>query len=246
MAAMSIIRSNLHLVSFYSIACMYNLRNGNIQCTQVEKFSLLPINIFTCKCDETRVFDSLNTLTHNSWLYFAFLSDTLCLVAAPNGGCFSATGLKTLEAVEYFTPASYYQFWLQLEFFIWCLVHHSISVSSPIWSPKTPLLLLSESCGLCWAPSMIIEGVCRLQLLLALSSAVIFGSDPRGNNDYILLSQIRDCPNMGGQVPVFISPRKRVAQLYATDTWLQFPRLLRLAGLQWIFPNPNPHGLSTY
>jgi hypothetical protein len=30
----------------------------------------------------------------------------------------------------------------------------------------------------------------------------------------ILLSQIRDSPNMEGQVPIFISPRKRMAQLY--------------------------------
>jgi hypothetical protein len=29
-----------------------------------------------------------------------------------------------------------------------------------------------------------------------------------------LLSQIRDSPNLEGQVPVFISPRNRVAQLY--------------------------------
>jgi hypothetical protein len=30
----------------------------------------------------------------------------------------------------------------------------------------------------------------------------------------ILLSQIRDSPNVEGQNPVFISPRNRVAQLY--------------------------------
>jgi hypothetical protein len=52
--------------------------------------------------------------------------------------------------------------------------------------------------------------VCRLQLLLALASAV----KSRGINDHILLSQIRDFHNLEGQVPVFISPRNRVAQLY--------------------------------
>jgi hypothetical protein len=36
-----------------------------------------------------------------------------------------------------------------------------------------------------------------------------------GSHDQILLSQIRDSPNMEGQVPVFISPRNRVAQLCA-------------------------------
>jgi hypothetical protein len=36
--------------------------------------------------------------------------------------------------------------------------------------------------------------VCRLQLLLALASAVIFGSESRGTSDHVLLSQIRDFP----------------------------------------------------
>jgi hypothetical protein len=56
--------------------------------------------------------------------------------------------------------------------------------------------------------------VWRLQLLLALSSAVILGSESRGNHDHILLSQIPDSPNLKGQVPVFICPRNMVAQLY--------------------------------
>jgi hypothetical protein len=36
----------------------------------------------------------------------------------------------------------------------------------------------------------------------------------RGTHDHILLCQIRDFPNLEGQVPVFISPRNRVAHLY--------------------------------
>jgi hypothetical protein len=56
--------------------------------------------------------------------------------------------------------------------------------------------------------------VCRLLLLLVLTSAVIFGSEFRGTRDRILLSQIRDSRNLEGQVTVFISPRNRVAQLY--------------------------------
>jgi hypothetical protein len=56
--------------------------------------------------------------------------------------------------------------------------------------------------------------VCRLQLLLVLASTVIHRSDSRGTHDQILLSQIRDSPNLEGQVPVFISPRNRVARLY--------------------------------
>jgi hypothetical protein len=56
--------------------------------------------------------------------------------------------------------------------------------------------------------------VCCLELLLVLASAVILRSDYRGTRDHILLSQIRESPYLEGQVPVFISPRNRVAQLY--------------------------------
>jgi hypothetical protein len=56
--------------------------------------------------------------------------------------------------------------------------------------------------------------VSHLQLLLALASAVILRSESCGTHDHISLSQIRDFPNLEGQVPVFISPRNRVAQLY--------------------------------
>jgi hypothetical protein len=56
--------------------------------------------------------------------------------------------------------------------------------------------------------------VCRLQLLPVLASAVILKTEYRGTHDHILLSQIRDSPNLEGQVPVFISLRNRVARLY--------------------------------
>jgi hypothetical protein len=60
----------------------------------------------------------------------------------------------------------------------------------------------------CWCGplSLTRERVCRLQLLLVLASAVILGSESRGTRDHILLSQIRDSPNLEGQDPVFISP----------------------------------------
>jgi hypothetical protein len=53
--------------------------------------------------------------------------------------------------------------------------------------------------------------VCRLQLLLALVSAVILGSESHLTRDHILPSLIRDFP---------------------------FRRLLRLAGLQWRYSTP--------
>jgi hypothetical protein len=52
-----------------------------------------------------------------------------------------------------------------------------------------------------------------LKLLLALASTVILRSESLETHD-ILLSQIRDSSNLEAQVPVFISPRNRVAQLY--------------------------------
>jgi hypothetical protein len=57
--------------------------------------------------------------------------------------------------------------------------------------------------------------VCHLQLLLALASVFILGSESRGTHDHILLSQIRD----------FI-----------------FCRLLWLAGLWWRYLTLSPHG----
>jgi hypothetical protein len=71
----------------------------------------------------------------------------------------------------------------------------------------------------CWCGefSLTRGRVCRLQLLLALSSAVILGSESRGTRDHILLSQIRDFP---------------------------FRRLLRLAGSRWRYSTPPPHRIE--
>jgi hypothetical protein len=56
--------------------------------------------------------------------------------------------------------------------------------------------------------------VCHLQQLLVLASAVILRSTSCGTHCQILLSQIQDYFNLKGQVPIFISPRDRVAQLH--------------------------------
>jgi hypothetical protein len=66
-----------------------------------------------------------------------------------------------------------------------------------------------------YVTSTLVRGwVCRLQLLLGLASAVILGSESRGTHDHILLFQIRGSLNLEGKVPVFVSPRNRVARLY--------------------------------
>jgi hypothetical protein len=94
-------------------------------------------------------------------------------------------------------------------------VGQSILVSSTHLGPKTRFLLLSDICGFVDVGSPLTRGrVCRLQLLLVLASAVILGSvSRRGTHDHILLSQIRDSPNLECRVPVFISSRNRVAWL---------------------------------
>jgi hypothetical protein len=69
---------------------------------------------------------------------------------------------------------------------------------------------------LMWGFSLTRGRVYRLQMLLALASAVILGSESRGTRDHILLSQIWDFP---------------------------FRCLLGLAGLSWKYSTPPPHGI---
>jgi hypothetical protein len=78
------------------------------------------------------------------------------------------------------------------------------------------IIIIVRQLRICWcgAPSLTRGRVCRVQLLMILASVVILGSESRGTHDHILLSQVRDSPNLEGQVPVFIYPRNRVARLY--------------------------------
>jgi hypothetical protein len=78
---------------------------------------------------------------------------------------------------------------------------------TPIWGPRPDFYYCQTVEGFVTrGASLPRRRVCRLQLLLVLSSAVILGSEPRGTHDHILLSQIPDSPNLEGQVPVFIPP----------------------------------------
>jgi hypothetical protein len=53
--------------------------------------------------------------------------------------------------------------------------------------------------------SLTREQICRLQLLLGLASEVIFRSESHGPHDHILLSQIRDSPNLEARSPYLYS-----------------------------------------
>jgi hypothetical protein len=85
----------------------------------------------------------------------------------------------------------------------------------PHLEPKNRFLLLSDSC---WFVDVgrplprkdrsVLYNCCWSSPAQSFS-----GPSPTGL-DHILLSQIRDSPNLEGQVPVFISPRNRMARLY--------------------------------
>jgi hypothetical protein len=53
-----------------------------------------------------------------------------------------------------------------------------------------------------------------------------------------------DSPSLEDQVPVFISPRTGVTQLYPRALEFSFCHLLWLAGQRWRYSNLPPHGLA--
>jgi hypothetical protein len=61
------------------------------------------------------------------------------------------------------------------------------------------------------------------------------------NSTIIFYCLIWDSPNLEGQVPVFISPRNRVAQLYPQALGSLFI-VSYVSGLRWRYSNPPPHG----
>jgi hypothetical protein len=98
----------------------------------------------------------------------------------------------------------------------------SVSLSwnkAPIWGLRPNFYYCQTVAGLLMWDALSDGGwVYRLQLLLALASAVIFGSESRRTGDRICIlpSQVRD---------------------------FTFRRLLRFAGLQWRYSTPPPHGI---
>jgi hypothetical protein len=74
---------------------------------------------------------------------------------------------------------------------------------APCDSRHSNFIFQLNTCGYShYVTSSLTRGwICSLQLLLVLASAVIFRSDSNGTRDHILLSQIRDSPNVESQVP---------------------------------------------
>jgi hypothetical protein len=111
--------------------------------------------------------------------------------------------------------------------------------TSPLRLTTSNYILQLNTCG--YSPhvtsSLRGEWVFRLQLLLVLASAVILRSESRGTHDHILLSQIRDSPNLEGEVPP-----EQGGPVITPGTGFPFRRLLRLLGLRWMYSTPPPHG----
>jgi hypothetical protein len=74
---------------------------------------------------------------------------------------------------------------------------------------------LYTCCRSPYAISPLMRGcISNFQLLLTSPAHAILLSESHGTNGHILLSQIRDFTNLEDQVPLFISPRNRMARLY--------------------------------
>jgi hypothetical protein len=119
----------------------------------------------------------------------------------------------------------------QLPSLSWC--------QAPIWGLRLDFYYCQTVADFLVWGALSDERTGLLQLLVTLASALIIGFESRGTRDHIFLSQIRDSPNLKGQVPVFIFTRNRVAQLYPPGTEFPFLRPLRLAGLRWRYSNPR-------
>jgi hypothetical protein len=95
----------------------------------------------------------------------------------------------------------------------------------------------------CVTCSLTREWVYRLQLLLALASAIIIGSESHETHDHIKSLKF-ETPNLEGQVPIFMSPGNGL--VIAPGTRLPFRRLLRLAGLRVWYSTQLPYGIYVF
>jgi hypothetical protein len=95
------------------------------------------------------------------------------------------------------------------------------------------------------APSLTRGWVCNLLLLLVLASAVPLGSEPRGTQTHILLSQFLRLPQPRGPGPRNYIPQEQGGPDIPPGIWFPFRRLLRLAGLRWRYSVPPPHGIAS-
>jgi hypothetical protein len=92
-----------------------------------------------------------------------------------------------------------------------------------------------------WGPLSDERTGLSFTIAAGFASAVILGSESHGAHDYILLSQIRDSPNLEGHAPDYI-PQEQCGTVMLPGTGFTFRRLLRLAGLRWQYSTQPPRG----
>jgi hypothetical protein len=141
---------------------------------------------------------------------------------------FIGTSLKLLSVIKIQTLNSFWMtsvWWISHSFWLESYLTtdgQSASLSwnkSPIWGLRPDFYYCQTVAVLLTWGALSDERVYRLQLLLALASAVIFWSEFHTTRHRILLSQIRD---------------------------FLFRRLLRLTGWRWRYSTPLPHGGMTW
>jgi hypothetical protein len=88
--------------------------------------------------------------------------------------------------------------------------------------PQDQIFITVRQMRIClYGTTSLMRGrACRLQLLLALVSAVILGSESRGSRDHNLLSQIRDSLYPGGPGPRIYIPQEQ-GSLFVASYGLQ-------------------------
>jgi hypothetical protein len=102
-----------------------------------------------------------------------------------------------------------------------------IGVRRPSWTRYQCFLLVIfvRKLLVCYfvAPSLTIEWVCNLLLLLVLASAVPLGSEYHGTQDHILLSQFLRLPQPGGPGLQYLYPPGTGWPSYTPGHWVPFP-----------------------
>jgi hypothetical protein len=105
---------------------------------------------------------------------------------------------------------------LELLYYRWFVANQFVLATSPFRLTTSDFILQLNTWG--YNPyvtfSLTRGWVCRFNCCWSTPAQSFSGLTSCGTHDHILLSQIRDSPNLEGQVPVFISPRNRVVWLY--------------------------------